>query len=53
MRRRVAQGLEVFAHGCPRKTVSRLYGGTQGRLNGAESLETGRDIVPAQRSLVE
>jgi hypothetical protein len=27
--------------------------GPEGRLNGAESLETGRDIVPAQRSLVE
>jgi hypothetical protein len=27
--------------------------GLGGRLNSAESLETGRDIVPAQRSLVE
>ena len=27
--------------------------GPGARLNGAESLETGRDIVPAQRSLVE
>ena len=28
MRRRMAQGLEVVAHGCPGKMVSRLYEGT-------------------------
>ncbi len=52
----MTEGLEVFAHGSPLKGAAdytERVGRDRARLNGPESLKTGRDVFSAEGPVVE
>src|SRR5438270_9451129 len=53
MRGRMAQCLDIFAHGFTQKRVADHTKAVGVRLNGAQALQTRRDVLPSETSVVE